>query len=56
MDLIAETDILVIVTAHDAVDWATLFDRAPLIVDTVNVSRGYRPTPKQVLRLGAGWS
>ena len=55
-DLIPETDVLLILTAHDAVDWDTLFACAPLIVDTVNVSSGYQRKPKQVLRLGAGWS
>jgi UDP-N-acetyl-D-glucosamine dehydrogenase len=55
-DLIAGADVVVIVTAHAAVDWDTLFVRAPLIVDTVNASKRHEPAPRQVLRLGAGWS
>jgi hypothetical protein len=46
----------VVVTAHRAVDWAGLFERAELVVDTVDSSRGRSLRPRQVLRLGAGWS
>jgi UDP-N-acetyl-D-glucosamine dehydrogenase len=49
-------DVLVVVTAHDAIDWWSLYDRADLVVDTVNSSRGHPTNERQVLRLGAGWS
>lgn len=54
--LLERSDVVVVVTAHHAIDWASVFERAPLIVDTVNVSRGRSVGPRQVLRLGAGWS
>jgi hypothetical protein len=44
------------VTAHKAIDWDRVFDRADLVVDTVDSSRDRAVRPRQVLRLGAGWS
>jgi UDP-N-acetyl-D-glucosamine dehydrogenase len=55
-DLVDGSDVVVVVTAHRAVDWAGLFERAELVVDTVDSSRGRSLRPRQVLRLGAGWS
>ena len=55
-DVLAWADLVVIVTAHRAIDWAAVYDRADLILDTVNASRRRSPRPRQVLRLGAGWS
>ncbi len=49
-------DVLVVVTAHRNVEWDHLYANAELVVDTVNSSRGRAVRPKQVLRLGAGWS
>ncbi len=49
-------DVVVIVTAHKAVDWTTVYERADLIVDTVDSSAGRATHAHQVLRLGAGWS
>jgi UDP-N-acetyl-D-glucosamine dehydrogenase len=49
-------EVVVIVTAHDAIDWAAVGRRADLIVDTVDRTRGHPARPRQVLRLGAGWS
>jgi UDP-N-acetyl-D-glucosamine dehydrogenase len=54
--LLAETDVVVVVTPHGAVDWTTVYERAGLIVDTTDSSRGHATRPRQVLRLGAGWS
>jgi UDP-N-acetyl-D-glucosamine dehydrogenase len=54
--LLDRSDVIVVVTAHRAIDWTSVFERAQLIVDTVNVSRGRFVRPRQVLRLGAGWS
>ncbi len=48
--------VVVIVTAHQAVDWASVYERANLIVDTVDSSAGRATRERQVLRLGAGWS
>jgi hypothetical protein len=45
-----------VVTAHAAIDWAKVYERADLVVDTVDSSRGHSTRPRQVLRLGAGWS
>jgi len=48
-------DVLVIVTAHRAVEWDHLYASAELVVDTVNSVRGRTIRERQVLRLGAGW-
>ena len=55
-ELLGESDVVVVVTAHRAIDWERVYDRADLVVDTVDSSRGHTPRSKQVLRLGAGWS
>jgi UDP-N-acetyl-D-glucosamine dehydrogenase len=55
-DLLGWADVIVVVTAHAAIDWQRTFERAPLIVDTVDSSRGRSTRERQVLRLGAGWS
>jgi UDP-N-acetyl-D-glucosamine dehydrogenase len=55
-DLLEWAEAIVVVTAHAAIDWASAFERADLIVDTVDASHGRPTRPRQVLRLGAGWS
>jgi UDP-N-acetyl-D-glucosamine dehydrogenase len=55
-DLLSDTDAVVVVTPHRAVDWDRLYDRADLVVDTVDSSAGRATRERQVLRLGAGWS
>jgi UDP-N-acetyl-D-mannosaminuronate dehydrogenase len=50
------SDVLVILTPHKSLDWTAIFDRADLIVDTVNSSRGRVKRANQVLRLGARWA
>jgi UDP-N-acetyl-D-glucosamine dehydrogenase len=55
-DLLGWADLVIIVTAHRAIDLAAVFAGADLILDTVNASRRATPRPRQVLRLGAGWS
>jgi UDP-N-acetyl-D-glucosamine dehydrogenase len=55
-ELLDWADVIVIVTAHQAIDWDSVFARADLIVDTVDSSRGHQVHPNQVLRLGAGWA
>ena len=54
-DLLAWSDVIVVVTAHRAVDWGRVYERADLVVDTVDSSNGHVTRPRQVLRLGAGW-
>jgi UDP-N-acetyl-D-glucosamine dehydrogenase len=49
-------DAVVVVTPHSAIDWDLVYDRARLVVDTVDSSSGRATRPRQVLRLGAGWS
>ena len=53
--LLGWADVVVVVTAHEAINWGHLFERANLVVDTVNSSAGWATRPRQVLRLGAGW-
>jgi len=55
-ELLDWADVVVVVTAHAAIDWSTVYDRAGLIVDTVDSSRSRETRERQVLRLGAGWS
>lgn len=55
-DLLGWADLAIIVTAHRAIDWVAVFAGSDLILDTVNASRGRQVRPRQVLRLGAGWS
>jgi UDP-N-acetyl-D-glucosamine dehydrogenase len=54
-ELIGWADVLVVVTAHRAIDWGRVY-AADLVVDTVDSSRGHDVRDRQVLRLGAGWS
>ena len=55
-DLLASSDAVVVAVRHAAIDWEALYERAPLVIDTVNSSAGLGVRPGQVLRLGAGWS
>ena len=55
-ELLASCDVVVVVTAHTAIDWERVYGAAPLIVDTVNSSRGRATRDRTVLRLGAGWA
>ncbi len=55
-DLIAESDVVVALVAHRAIDWQRVYRDADLVVDTVDSSRGQTTRERQVLRLGAGWS
>ena len=54
--LIDWADVVVVVTPHQAIDWELVYQGADLIVDTVNNSTSMSVRPRQVLRLGAGWS
>jgi len=54
--LLAWADVIVVVTAHRAIDWERVYAQANLVVDTVDSSRGRSTRERQVLRLGAGWS
>jgi UDP-N-acetyl-D-glucosamine dehydrogenase len=53
--LVEDSEVVVVVTPHAAVDWPFVYGRADLVVDTTNSSRGHEVRPRQVLRLGAGW-
>ncbi len=54
--LLADSDVVVVVTAHRSVDLDRVYREADLVVDTVNSSAGRTLRPRGVLRLGAGWS
>jgi UDP-N-acetyl-D-glucosamine dehydrogenase len=54
--LLKGSDVVVALVAHKAIDWATVYGTADLVVDTVDTSRRVEVRPRQVLRLGAGWS
>ena len=55
-ELLDTSDVIVVVTPHAAIDWDAVYQRASLVVDTTNSSHGHDLGPRQVLRLGAGWS
>jgi UDP-N-acetyl-D-glucosamine dehydrogenase len=55
-ELLATSELVVVVTPHSRLDWTAIYDRADLIVDTCNSSRGRVGRDRQVLRLGAGWA
>ncbi len=55
-ELLADSDAVVVVTAHRAIDWERVYAMAGLVIDTVDSSRGRPARERQVLRLGAGWS
>jgi len=54
--LVDDAACLVVVTAHRVIDWELVYERASLVVDTTNSSRGRVRRAGQVLRLGAGWA
>ena len=54
--LLADTDVIVVLASHRAIDWDLVYEQAALIVDTVGNSNDRTPRERQVLRLGAGWS
>ena len=54
--ILAESDVVVVLVGHRAVDWGEVYRSARLVVDTVNNSRGQSVRARQVLRLGAGWA
>jgi UDP-N-acetyl-D-glucosamine dehydrogenase len=56
LDQLTRSDVVVVVTAHAAIDWKTVYEESSLIVDTVDSSREFPTQERQVLRLGAGWS
>ncbi len=55
-DVLTGSDVVVVVTAHKAVDFDRVYRDAELVVDTINSSAGRSVRPRGVLRLGAGWS
>jgi len=56
LDEVLASDVVVVVTAHRALDLDRVYREADLVVDTVNSAAGRSTRPRQVLRLGAGWS
>jgi UDP-N-acetyl-D-glucosamine dehydrogenase len=55
-DLLTQSDVVVVLVRHRAVDWQRVYDKADLVVDSVNSVAGHHVRPRQVLRLGASWS
>ncbi len=55
-EVLADSDVIVVLTPHRAIDLDRVYREAALVVDTVNSSSGRAARPRQVLRLGAGWS
>ncbi len=53
--LLEDSDAVVALTRHRAVDWGLVYERATLVVDTVGSSRDLVTRENQVLLLGAGW-
>ena len=55
-DVLSQTDVVVALVAHDAIEWPLVYRTAPLVVDAVNSAKGQAVRARQVLRLGAGWA
>jgi UDP-N-acetyl-D-glucosamine dehydrogenase len=55
-ELLAASDLVIVLTAHEAIDLDRVYTHAGLVLDTVNSSKGRRLHPRSVLRLGAGWN
>ena len=53
-DLLQATDAVVVVTDHRATDYQFVVDRAPLVVDTRNVTAGLTPGRARIVPLSAG--
>jgi UDP-N-acetyl-D-glucosamine dehydrogenase len=51
-DVLESSDCVVIVAGHNATDYVRVLDRAPVVVDTVNATRGLDGTAR-VVRVGA---
>jgi UDP-N-acetyl-D-glucosamine dehydrogenase len=54
-EVLAESDVVVALTRHAAINWQHVYAEARLVVDTVNSAAGLMTRSGQVLRLGAGW-
>jgi UDP-N-acetyl-D-glucosamine dehydrogenase len=54
--LLAESDLVIVLTAHTAIDLDRVYVEADLVLDTVNSAKGRTLRPRSVLRLGAGWN
>ncbi len=52
-DLLGASDVVVIVTGHGALDYQHVVEHAPLVVDTVNATRGVDGGGQRIWRLGA---
>lgn len=50
---LAASDAVLIVTGHSAFDYADIVARAPLVVDTVNATKGVREGRAKIVRIGA---
>jgi UDP-N-acetyl-D-glucosamine dehydrogenase len=55
-ELLADSDAVLVLVRHRDIDWPLVYERAQLVIDTVNSSDGQALVSRQVLRLGAGWS
>jgi UDP-N-acetyl-D-glucosamine dehydrogenase len=55
-ELLDRSDAIIVLVGHHAIDWDRVYERADLIIDTVNSSAGRPTKDHQVRRLGAGWS
>ena len=55
-DILATSEVVVVLVRHRDIDWRLLYQRARLVVDTVDSSRGHATDNARVLRLGAGWA
>ena len=55
-EILSQSDVVVALVHHDAIDWPLVYRTAPLVVDAVNSVKGQRVRARQVFRLGAGWA
>ena len=55
LEMLDGVDVTVVLVAHRDIDWDLVYERAELVVDTTNTSRGRVTRAGQVLLLGSGW-
>ena len=50
------SNLIVVLVPHAKIDFSEVYEKASLVVDTVNSSKNHMLRPHTVLRLGSGWN
>ena len=49
--ILEAADLVIVVTDHDCIDWPSVLSRSGCLIDTRNVSRGYKSLPGKIWKL-----